>query len=243
MVGRGWLCTVTEQGRNEGCMGGDVGQAEFAHLALRLCVRPDCWPCSPAPRRQQTVQHVHRCGGRGGPCFGVRRAPWCVLTSPLDVPYGWDVQAGRGGLRTLKEQTFPTCILSGASHLVSIACNGVDISWLGPPGQQAPQRERVSRAAVPGNRDVPSGRRRGGRHWKSLLRPDVNMGVPQLMMILEPNVVWEHTQVRARELQPVQAQRLGWEAARYVSRKGCRAWPRTSKDAKYPAVRVPVAGG
>jgi hypothetical protein len=60
------------------------------------------------------------------------------------------------------------------------------------PDAQAPQRQRVSRS---------TGRRRGAkdgasstRGWKSLLRPDVNMGVPQLMSILEPNVVWEHTQ-------------------------------------------------
>lgn len=100
-----------------------------------------------------------------------------------------------------------------------------------PPDQpQAPQRERVSRAQVPGHRSSPSRQRRGsssarggggaggaagaaggdggggsGRSWKSLIRPDVNMGVPTLMMILEPNVVWEHTQVRARV-----AGVLGW---------------------------------
>ncbi|KAG2495930.1 hypothetical protein HYH03_005861 [Edaphochlamys debaryana] len=64
-----------------------------------------------------------------------------------------------------------------------------------PAPHQAPQRERVSRAAIPGNRGSATPRRRAGaRTWKGLLRPDVNMGVPQLMLILEPNIVWEHTQ-------------------------------------------------
>jgi hypothetical protein len=35
-------------------------------------------------------------------------------------------------------------------------------------------------------------RRKKQRPWKEALRPDYNMGVPQLMHILEPNVVWEH---------------------------------------------------
>jgi hypothetical protein len=35
-------------------------------------------------------------------------------------------------------------------------------------------------------------RRKKQRPWKEALRPDCNMGVPQLMQILEPNVVWEH---------------------------------------------------
>ncbi|EFJ46943.1 hypothetical protein VOLCADRAFT_105249 [Volvox carteri f. nagariensis] len=56
----------------------------------------------------------------------------------------------------------------------------------------APQRERVSRATIPSGRPGDQPRTRT-RRWKSLIRPDVNMGVPQLMMILEPNIVWEHT--------------------------------------------------
>ncbi|GFR44718.1 hypothetical protein Agub_g6041 [Astrephomene gubernaculifera] len=60
-----------------------------------------------------------------------------------------------------------------------------------PAPHQAPQRERVSRSSVPNSRGVPT-RRPTSRRWKSLIRPDVNMGVPQLMMILEPNIVWEH---------------------------------------------------
>lgn len=38
------------------------------------------------------------------------------------------------------------------------------------------------------------GRRRKHKRWPELLRPDYNMGVPQLMMILEPNIVWDHVQ-------------------------------------------------
>ncbi|KXZ50585.1 hypothetical protein GPECTOR_16g760 [Gonium pectorale] len=62
-----------------------------------------------------------------------------------------------------------------------------------PAPHQAPQRERVSRAAIPGSTRAPPLRRKASRRWKTLIRPDVNMGVPQLMMILEPNIVWEHT--------------------------------------------------
>lgn len=59
---------------------------------------------------------------------------------------------------------------------------------------QAPQRERVSLAALPlSAQEKRTGRRRKQRRWRELLRPDVNMGVPQLMMILEPNIVWDHT--------------------------------------------------
>ncbi|EFJ42702.1 hypothetical protein VOLCADRAFT_97128 [Volvox carteri f. nagariensis] len=61
-----------------------------------------------------------------------------------------------------------------------------------PAPHQAPQRERVSRATIPSARPGDQPRTRT-RRWKSLIRPDVNMGVPQLMMILEPNIVWEHT--------------------------------------------------
>ncbi|GIM02641.1 hypothetical protein Vretimale_7428, partial [Volvox reticuliferus] len=61
-----------------------------------------------------------------------------------------------------------------------------------PAPHQAPQRERVSRATIPSGRAGSQPRNRS-RRWKSLIRPDVNLGVPQLMMILEPNIVWEHT--------------------------------------------------
>ena len=33
-----------------------------------------------------------------------------------------------------------------------------------------------------------------------MLHPDKRMGVPQLMMLLEPNVVWDHTRAYVREL-------------------------------------------
>ena len=57
---------------------------------------------------------------------------------------------------------------------------------------QAPQRERVSQALSPvrGPRRPRSG---APRRWTDLLSPDRNMGVPSLMMILEPNIVWERT--------------------------------------------------
>ena len=67
---------------------------------------------------------------------------------------------------------------------------------------QAPQRERVSNAAIPGATTAAAERAASGRtrsrrtkHWKELLRPDINMGVPQLMSMLEPKVVWEHVKV------------------------------------------------
>eukprot|EP00798_Chlamydomonas_sp_ICE-L_P032321 gene32321-16892_t len=62
----------------------------------------------------------------------------------------------------------------------------------GPTPHQAPQRERVTKAKVPQGNRGSSGRRKKQRRWVDLLRPDYNMGVPQLMMILEPNVVWDH---------------------------------------------------
>ncbi|GLC39630.1 hypothetical protein PLESTM_000919800 [Pleodorina starrii] len=78
-----------------------------------------------------------------------------------------------------------------------------------PAPHQAPQRERVSRSTIPSSARQGGGGGGGGggagggggggggaprtRRWKSLIRPDVNLGVPQLMMILEPNIVWEHT--------------------------------------------------
>ena len=66
---------------------------------------------------------------------------------------------------------------------------------------QAPQRERVSRAQSPirgGPRraDGPAPRRR----WTEQLAPDRNMGVPQLMLILEPNIVWERTRGYCEQL-------------------------------------------
>eukprot|EP00878_Enallax_costatus_P043201 GHUV01051001.1.p2 GENE.GHUV01051001.1~~GHUV01051001.1.p2 ORF type:complete len:123 (-),score=23.10 GHUV01051001.1:99-467(-) len=71
---------------------------------------------------------------------------------------------------------------------------------------QAPQRERVSistrvrrpssAAGRPGGRKSP-GKQRG---WRDHIDPSVNMGVPTLMMILEPNVVWGHSHVSKRVL-------------------------------------------
>lgn len=55
---------------------------------------------------------------------------------------------------------------------------------------QAPQRERVSLSGLPASLHP---NKRWARKWTEHLSPDRNMGVPQLMMILEPNVVWEHT--------------------------------------------------
>ena len=68
-----------------------------------------------------------------------------------------------------------------------------------PPCMQAPQRERVSNALSPvhGGRRQRSGR---PRRWTDLLHPDRNMGVPQLMMILEPNIVWEKTRGQCEAL-------------------------------------------
>ncbi|GAX82053.1 hypothetical protein CEUSTIGMA_g9481.t1 [Chlamydomonas eustigma] len=73
----------------------------------------------------------------------------------------------------------------------------------GPTPHQAPQRERVSHAQSPPRSRSGSARRQrhrsagafGGsstRRWTDLLSPERNMGVPQLMMILEPNIVWDH---------------------------------------------------
>lgn len=60
---------------------------------------------------------------------------------------------------------------------------------------QAPQRERCSLAGIPlSAQDTRQQRRRRHKKWTELLRPDYNMGVPQLMMILEPNIVWDHVQ-------------------------------------------------
>ncbi|MEW5317598.1 MAG: hypothetical protein WDW38_008883 [Sanguina aurantia] len=56
---------------------------------------------------------------------------------------------------------------------------------------QAPQRERITAATHPAGSGA---RRKKARTWKELLRPEVHMGVPQLMSILEPNVIWDHTQ-------------------------------------------------
>lgn len=50
------------------------------------------------------------------------------------------------------------------------------------------------------------GRRRKHKKWTELLRPDYNMGVPQLMMILEPNIVWDHTHGTALTGKEVEAQ-------------------------------------
>ena len=56
-------------------------------------------------------------------------------------------------------------------------------------------------AALPiSAQDKRAGRRRKKKHWTELLRPDKHMGVPQLMMILEPNVVWDHTRAFVAEL-------------------------------------------
>ncbi|GFH05676.1 uncharacterized protein HaLaN_00175, partial [Haematococcus lacustris] len=59
---------------------------------------------------------------------------------------------------------------------------------------QAPQRERVTLAALPASaQERRASRRRQHKNWKDQLSPDINMGVPSLMLILEPNIVWEHT--------------------------------------------------
>ncbi|KAL6753098.1 hypothetical protein V8C86DRAFT_2438700 [Haematococcus lacustris] len=79
-------------------------------------------------------------------------------------------------------------------------------------GVTAPQRERVTLAALPASAqerrasrrwEAATGDlatqpacdacRRQHKNWKDQLSPDINMGVPSLMLILEPNIVWEHT--------------------------------------------------
>lgn len=71
---------------------------------------------------------------------------------------------------------------------------------------QAPQRERVSLSTRPRQRssrgNSPDGQQpnswgNAGKAakaatWRERIRPDVNMGVPTLLMLLEPNVVWQH---------------------------------------------------
>lgn len=58
---------------------------------------------------------------------------------------------------------------------------------------QAPQRERVTQATKPASK-----RRigKGVMNWKANLTPEVNLGVPHVMMMLEPNVVFDHVQAR-----------------------------------------------
>uniref|UniRef100_A0A7S3VL70 Uncharacterized protein n=1 Tax=Dunaliella tertiolecta TaxID=3047 RepID=A0A7S3VL70_DUNTE len=71
----------------------------------------------------------------------------------------------------------------------------------GPIPHQAPQRERVSMAALPlSKQERRAARRRRQRRWAHMLQPDKRMGVPQLMMLLEPNVVWDHTRAFVQEL-------------------------------------------
>ncbi|KAF6255522.1 hypothetical protein COO60DRAFT_203539 [Scenedesmus sp. NREL 46B-D3] len=70
---------------------------------------------------------------------------------------------------------------------------------------QAPQRERVSLSSRPRDtssrssspvRQRPNSRGNAtaakATTWQELISPDVNMGVPTLLMLLEPNVVWRH---------------------------------------------------
>lgn len=67
---------------------------------------------------------------------------------------------------------------------------------------QAPQREKVSNELIPSTMR-PASARNGGmrqRRWVDRLRPDVNMGVPQLMQILEPNIIWERARGYAKEV-------------------------------------------
>lgn len=59
----------------------------------------------------------------------------------------------------------------------------------GPTPHQAPQRERASLASA---RSPPKSAR--CTSWRSKIRTDVNFGVPQLLLLLEPKVVWEHPQ-------------------------------------------------
>jgi len=67
---------------------------------------------------------------------------------------------------------------------------------------QAPQRERVSMAALPLSKQESraANRRRYKKRWPEMLHPDKRMGVPHLMMLLEPNVVWDHTRAFVQEL-------------------------------------------
>lgn len=60
----------------------------------------------------------------------------------------------------------------------------------GASPHQAPQRERVSQALMPLSWQPPH---RRVKKWTDMHDPDRNMGLPQLLMILEPNIVWEHS--------------------------------------------------
>lgn len=59
---------------------------------------------------------------------------------------------------------------------------------------QAPQRERFAHGRYPASQLGRLSRRH--RNWKDFISLDVNMGVPVLMMILEPRVVWNHAHSR-----------------------------------------------
>lgn len=72
---------------------------------------------------------------------------------------------------------------------------------------QAPQRQRVSfstrwrRPHSSGSSITASQCRTSPpkqRGWKDYIDPSVNMGVPTLLMILEPNIVWGHSHVSSR---------------------------------------------
>eukprot|EP00879_Flechtneria_rotunda_P024870 GHRR01026391.1.p1 GENE.GHRR01026391.1~~GHRR01026391.1.p1 ORF type:complete len:116 (+),score=36.38 GHRR01026391.1:689-1036(+) len=73
-----------------------------------------------------------------------------------------------------------------------------------PAPHQAPQRRRVSISIHGRHNGSPTVA--AGKHghayqqppsWKVHISPTINMGVPTLMMILEPKVVWQHAQVIA----------------------------------------------
>ncbi|KAG1678269.1 hypothetical protein FOA52_013890 [Chlamydomonas sp. UWO 241] len=71
----------------------------------------------------------------------------------------------------------------------------------GPTPHQAPQREKISKELLPESMRPARRGGRGPRRWVDRLSPDVNMGVPQLMQILEPNIVWERTRGYCREVE------------------------------------------
>jgi hypothetical protein len=56
---------------------------------------------------------------------------------------------------------------------------------------QAPQRHRITRQRH--GQAVAARIQNTGRPWKSAIHADTNLGVPTLLMILTPRVVWRHT--------------------------------------------------
>jgi hypothetical protein len=101
--------------------------------------------------------------------------------SPADAAAssaGGSAAAGSG-------RTTASSIAGGASHssgsqAVCPGSNGGGFSGIQVHGSASALTRR------------PGSRFKKKRRWQDLISPDLNFGVPQLMMILEPNVVWDH---------------------------------------------------